>query len=117
MLKKKISPNIKSYVDDINWILCNKNNLNTLKCYINKTIHLVSHLLSYQSLALLLISTAHDLREINQGTSHVVTFGLLMGVLVLDLEGSKIRELNFITRNPVVFLCFCVINTNYYFFF
>lgn len=63
----------------------------------------MSYLLSYQSLALLLISTAHDLREINQGTSHVVTFGLLMGVLVLGLERSKIRqkEFNFIAKNPI----------------
>lgn len=50
-------------------------------------------LTSYQSLVLLLVSTAHHLREVHQGRSHVVTFGLLMGILVLGLVGFETMKL------------------------
>lgn len=43
---------------------------------------------TYQSLLLLLLSTPDHIREVHQGPGHVVTFGLLIGVLVLGLEGS-----------------------------
>lgn len=41
---------------------------------------------SYQTLVLLLIPTPHNLWEVHQGPSHVVTFALLIQVLVLYLE-------------------------------
>lgn len=44
--------------------------------------------ISYQSLVLLLHSTPHNLWEIHQGPSHVVTLGLLMRILILGLVGS-----------------------------
>lgn len=40
---------------------------------------------SHQCLVLFLVSTAHHFREVHQGSSHVVTFGLFVGILVLDL--------------------------------
>lgn len=49
---------------------------------------------SYQSFVLLLLSTAHHLREVDQGSSHVVTLGLLMGILVFDLGGSTTRRVS-----------------------
>lgn len=49
---------------------------------------------SYQCLVLLLLSTAHHLREVHQGRGHVVTLGLLMGIMVLDLVGSRITHVS-----------------------
>lgn len=49
---------------------------------------------SYQSLVLFLVSTAHHLREVYQGPSHVVTLGLLMDFLVLDLVRSRIIKVS-----------------------
>lgn len=43
-------------------------------------------LISYQPLVLLLLSTPHDLWEIHQGPSHVVTLGLLVEILILGLR-------------------------------
>ncbi len=51
-------------------------------------------LISYQSLVFLLVSTAHHLREVHQGPSHVVTLGLFMHILVLDLVGSRITKMS-----------------------
>lgn len=46
--------------------------------------------MSYQSLVLLLLSTAHHFGEVHQRPGHVVTLGLLVQILVLDLVGSRI---------------------------
>lgn len=44
---------------------------------------------SYQCLVLLLLATAHHLREVDKRSSHVVTLGFFMGILVLNLKSKK----------------------------
>lgn len=43
-------------------------------------------MMPHQTLVLLLTSTAHYIREVHQSASNVVTLGLLMGSLVLNLK-------------------------------
>lgn len=45
----------------------------------------VKAVFSYQSFVLLLIPTAHNFREVHQGSGHVVSLGLLMDLFVLGL--------------------------------
>lgn len=74
-------------------------------------------LISYQSFILLLVSASHNLWEIHQSPSHVVTFGLLMSLLVLGLAGPRMISLNFvlhIVKRKHDSVLLCLVSTDHY---
>lgn len=67
---------------------------------------------SYQALVLLLLSTAHHLREVDQRSSHVVTLGLLVHILVLDLNDPGLKSYVYMLEENLSLSIFLLLHTH-----